>query len=96
MCKRKTKNEALEFLGLIISMPYLIAFIASGIAGGFIWWVLSKTWWGRAVRATAQNPMAAKLMGINTDQVYRIAFGLGVGLTAFGGAIILPYLTVSP
>ena len=90
------QNEALEFFGLIISMPYLIAFIASGIAGGFIWWVLTKTWWGRAVRATAQNPMAAKLMGINTDQVYRIAFGLGVGLTAFGGAIILPYLTVSP
>jgi len=58
--------------------------------------VLTKTWWGRAVRATAQNPMAAKLMGINTDQMYRIAFGLGVGLTAFGGAIILPYLTVSP
>ena len=90
------QNESLEFLGLIISMPYGIAFCASVLAGLAIWWLLTKTWWGRTVRATAQDPMAAKLMGIDPDRVYRVAFGLGVGLTAFGGAIILPYLTVSP
>lgn len=90
------QNESLEFMGLMVSFPYLIAFIASVLAGTSVWWVLTKTWWGRAVRATAQNPMAAKLMGINPDQIYRLAFGLGVGLTAFGGGIILPYLTASP
>lgn len=90
------QSESLEFLGLIISMPYGIAFCASVLAGLAIWWLLTKTWWGRTVRATAQDPMAAKLMGIDPDRVYRVAFGLGVGLTAFGGAIILPYLTVSP
>ena len=88
------QNESLEFMGLMVSFPYLIAFIASVLAGTSVWWVLTKTWWGRAVRATAQNPMAAKLMGINPDQIYRLA--LGVGLTAFGGGIILPYLTASP
>jgi branched-chain amino acid transport system permease protein len=35
-------------------------------------------------------------MGIDTSLMYRIAFALGVGLTAFGGAIILPYVTVYP
>jgi branched-chain amino acid transport system permease protein len=90
------QNEAIELGGLIISMPYGIAFCCSVIAGISIWWVLTRTWWGRAVRSTAQDPMAAKLMGINPDQVYRLAVGLGVGLTAFGGAIILPYMTVSP
>lgn len=90
------QNEAIEVSGLIISMPYGIAFCASVLAGVSIWWVLTRTWWGRAVRSTAQDPMAAKLVGINPDQVYRLAVGLGVGLTAFGGAIILPYLTVSP
>ncbi len=35
-------------------------------------------------------------MGIDAGQMYRIAFALGVGLTAFGGAVILPYATVSP
>ena len=90
------QNEALEVGGLIISMPYGIAFGCSVVAGISIWWVLTRTWWGRAVRSTAQDPMAAKLMGINPDAVYRLAVGLGVGLTAFGGAIILPYMTVSP
>lgn len=90
------QNEAFETFGLIVSMPYAIAFFASTIAGAVIWWVLTYTWWGRAVRSTAQDPMAAQLMGINPNQVYRLAVGLGVGLTAFGGAVILPYLTVSP
>lgn len=90
------QNEALQFAGLSVSLPYAIAFGASAVAGAAVWWLLAKTWWGRAVRATAQDAMAAKLMGIDPDRIYRHAFGLGVALTAFGGAIILPYLTVSP
>lgn len=90
------QNESYEAYGLIISLPYALAFCASVVAGIGIWWLLAKTWWGRTVRATAQDAMAAKLMGIDPDQIYRLSFGLGVGLTAFGGAIILPYLTVSP
>lgn len=90
------QNESLAVGDLMISVPYAIAFCASVMAGLVIWWILAKTWWGRTVRATAQDPMAAQLIGIDPDRVYRLAFGLGVGLTAFGGAIILPYLTVSP
>jgi branched-chain amino acid transport system permease protein len=90
------QNESIEFMGLIISMPYGIAFCASVLAGLGVWWLLTRTWWGCAVRSTAQDPMAARLVGIDPDRVYRFAVGLGVGLTAFGGAIILPYLTVSP
>lgn len=90
------QNESLEWGGLLINLPYAIAFAAAGVAGLAVWWVLAKTWWGRSVRATAQDPMAARLVGIDPDRIYRLALGLGVGLTAFGGAIILPYLTVSP
>lgn len=90
------QNESLHFFELIVSAPYAIAFAASALAGAAVWWLLAKTWWGRSVRATAQDPMAARLVGIDPDRVNRLAFGLGVGLTAFGGAIILPYLTVSP
>ncbi len=90
------QNESLEWGGLLINLPYAIAFAAAGVAGLAVWWVLAKTWWGRTVRATAQDPMAARLVGIDPDRIYRLALGLGVGLTAFGGAIILPYLTVSP
>jgi len=80
---------------LLFSAPYLLAFVVASIAGLALWWVLKKTWWGMAVRATAQDPMAARLSGVSTRRVHQIAFGLGVGMTALGGGIILPYLTAS-
>jgi len=79
---------------LFISVPYLIAFSMSLACGAALWWFMRASWFGRAMRATAQNPTAAQLMGIDSGQMYKIAFALGVGLTAFGGAVILPYVTV--
>jgi branched-chain amino acid transport system permease protein len=81
---------------LFISVPYLIAFAMSLACGGGLWWFMRASWFGRAMRATAQNPMSAQLIGIDTALMYKIAFALGVGLTAFGGAVILPYVTVFP
>ena len=81
---------------LFISVPYLFAFAMSVMCGVGLWWFMRASWFGRAMRATAQNPMAARLMGIDTALMYKIAFALGVGLTAFGGAVILPYITVYP
>lgn len=94
----KTSYQTLSFkLGpLFVSAPYLAAFVMSVLCGVVLWLFMRRSWFGWAMRATAQDPMAAKLMGINSDRMHRIAFGLGVGLTAFGGAVILPYLTVFP
>ncbi|MEH2471148.1 branched-chain amino acid transport system permease protein [Nitrobacteraceae bacterium AZCC 2161] len=90
------QTEALTFGGLFISVPYLAAFIAAVIVSVALWLVLTRTWIGRAIRATAQNPMAASIFGVDTKLVYAIAFGLGTGLTAFGGGIVLSYSSVSP
>jgi branched-chain amino acid transport system permease protein len=81
---------------LFVSVPYLIAFATSLACGAALWWFMRTSWFGRAMRATAQNPMAAQLMGIDTALMYKLAFALGVGLSAFGGAVILPYATVFP
>jgi branched-chain amino acid transport system permease protein len=81
---------------LFVSVPYLAAFVLSMLCGLALWLFMRLSWLGRAMRATAQNRGAALLMGIDADLMYRLAFALGVGLTAFGGAIILPYMTASP
>lgn len=81
---------------LFVSAPYLYAFLWAVVITGALWLFMARSWTGRAIRAVAQDPMAATLAGINTGRTYNIAFGLGVGLTAFGGAVILPYITVSP
>jgi branched-chain amino acid transport system permease protein len=90
------QTMALRLGPFFVSVPYLAAFLMSGASGMVLWLFLGRSWFGRAMRATAQDPMAARLMGINSEAMHRTAFALGVGLTAFGGAVILPYLTVSP
>ena len=90
------QTAALRLGPLFISVPYLAAFAMSALSGLGLWWFLRISWFGRAMRATAQDPMAARLSGIDVDRMRRLAFGLGVGLSAFGGAVILPYLTVYP
>jgi branched-chain amino acid transport system permease protein len=88
--------SALRLGPLYLSMPYLAAFVASVASGLTLWMFLQRSWFGRAMRATAQDPFAAQLMGIDTQAMHGLAFAIGVGLTAFGGAVILPYLTVYP
>ncbi len=81
---------------LFASVPYLAAFALSAVSTAALWLFLRHTWYGRAMRATAQDRMAAALLGIDPERMYQLAFALGAGLTAFGGAVILPYITVSP
>lgn len=81
---------------VLIGLDKLYAFLMAIGSGVAVWTFLRHSRYGQAMRATAQDPMAARLMGINTDTMYMIAFGLGVGTTAFGGAVILPYITASP
>jgi branched-chain amino acid transport system permease protein len=88
--------EGFHLGGIFISDPYLYAFIAAVVLSVALRFFLERTWMGRAIRAVAQDPMAATLTGVDTRRTYGIAFGLGVALTAFGGAVILPYITVSP
>ncbi|WP_454916080.1 branched-chain amino acid ABC transporter permease [Xanthobacter sediminis] len=81
---------------IFIGAPYLYAFIAAVVLAAALWLFLERSWMGRAIRAVAQDPMASTLVGVDTRRTYAMAFGLGVALTAFGGAVILPYITVSP
>ena len=90
------QTSALRLGPLLVSVPYLLAFIAAVVVSILLRFVLERTWLGRAIRAAAQNEAAATSFGIDTKFVYAIAFGIGTGLTAFGGGIILPYATVSP
>ncbi|WP_241672993.1 branched-chain amino acid ABC transporter permease [Lacisediminimonas profundi] len=50
--------------------------------------LIRKTRLGRAMRATFQDPMAAKLAGIKTAQVYASTFALGATLAAIAGMLL--------
>ncbi len=50
--------------------------------------LVEKTKMGRAMRATAENPTVAGLMGVNTNRVISFTFGLGAALAALAGLMI--------
>ena len=59
--------------------------------------IIQKTKMGKAMRATAQNMDAAKLMGIHVDQVISFTFFLGAALAAVAGIMIgMYYQTIDP
>ncbi|RMG85900.1 MAG: branched-chain amino acid ABC transporter permease [Chloroflexi bacterium] len=57
---------------------------------------LTRTRTGYAIRAAAQNKMAARLMGINIYETYAITFGLSIALTAIAGAMMGTFQPITP
>jgi branched-chain amino acid transport system permease protein len=57
-----------------------------------MWLFLLKTKLGRAIRATAQNLVAARLYGVEPRHLYAMTFGIGIGLAGVAGGL---YGTVS-
>jgi branched-chain amino acid transport system permease protein len=57
---------------------------------------LNKTMIGKAIKAAADDPEGCAYMGINLRFVYRLAFGIGVAITAAGGSMMATYRPFSP
>lgn len=73
--------------GYYISVARGYAFIASFVVLGLLFGILKLTKLGRAVRATVQNPTAARLLGIDTRMVSAVGFGLSVATASAAGAV---------
>ena len=48
----------------------------------------TRTWTGRAIRASAVNPQGARLVGVNVAAVATMTFAIGVATTGAGGSIV--------
>ncbi|HZS65118.1 MAG TPA: ABC transporter permease [Xanthobacteraceae bacterium] len=59
-----------------------------------LWFLLHKTRLGRALRACAENPAAARLMGINLPLMILLSFGLAAMIGATGGILIAPLMSL--
>jgi branched-chain amino acid transport system permease protein len=73
--------------GYYLPVIYLFAFAMAAVVLAVLWFVLYRTRFGRSVRATMQDRTAARLVGIDTDRVAAVCFGIGVAVTAFGAMI---------
>jgi branched-chain amino acid transport system permease protein len=79
-----------------VSVSRFYAFLATVILTVLFYLFLKRTRLGRAIRATGQDRDAARLMGINIDRVYNVAFGLGIAIVGVAGAVLMPFYYVHP
>jgi len=55
-----------------------------------VFWFLERTVAGKALRATAANRLAARLVGIDTTMVLMLAFGVSAAIGAIAGVLVTP------
>jgi branched-chain amino acid transport system permease protein len=79
----------LPFIGLgVIGLALIVVFA--------LHLLLTKTYFGKSVRATTQDWEAAKLMGINIDRTYLISCGIGVALAGVAGTAVVLMYSITP
>jgi len=80
-------NKTIHIFGFYLPYIYLIGFGLAVVALAGIYLMLYRTKFGRSIRATTQDMVAARLIGINVNRVAAITFGIGVAVTAAGGMV---------
>ncbi|HIF59212.1 MAG TPA: branched-chain amino acid ABC transporter permease [Rhodospirillales bacterium] len=74
----------------------LFSAVISVVAAIAIILYMKKSKLGRAIRATAQNARAAKILGVDTEKVYAATFGLNAAICGIAGSLIAITFTLHP
>jgi len=77
-------------LGATVPVYNLIVMAASLLIAVAIGWLLTRTTFGRIMRATADNREMAEALGVDLRRVYVRVFTLGTALGTLGGALVIP------
>ncbi len=76
---------------------YRVSLSLAAIAAlGGLYVLFTRTTFGIQARATMQDAETARSMGVNTDRVYMITFGIGSALAGLTGALYAPVVTMVP
>jgi branched-chain amino acid transport system permease protein len=81
---------------LFINEARLFACLASLVIMVALYLFLTRTWTGRAMRATADDPVAAGGVGINVRRTHVLAFMVGTGLAGVAGTLIVTFTAAAP
>jgi branched-chain amino acid transport system permease protein len=85
------------FDGMVtVSQIKVVSFVTALIVGICLAVFLKTSRLGQAIRATAQNPRAARILGIPTDGVYAITFGLNAAICGAAGALVAMTWVIQP
>ena len=84
------------FAGLYFSSPELVAAGGALFTAIALFWFINRTETGLALQAAAEDPQVARLMGIDTDRMYALAWGLSAATVGVGGALLSMHYAIYP
>jgi|Deesub1362B_J571_1020462.scaffolds.fasta_scaffold04938_2 branched-chain amino acid transport system permease protein len=82
--------------GVIVPATKLAAALLSVFAFGSVWLLMNRTRTGKGLLATALNAQGARYMGIPTERMNALAWGIGVGSVTVAGALLVNFWSVNP
>jgi branched-chain amino acid transport system permease protein len=79
--------EPFNIGGAVINLTQILILVTTAITLVGLMWLVNRTKLGRAMRATAENPRVAALMGVKPDMVISATFVIGAALAALAGVM---------
>ncbi len=89
-------RESWELGPVFLNQARTVSFVIAIVLALGLYFFLGRSRLGKALRAAADNPVAASYVGVDVDRAHRLAFGLGVGITAIGGGLMASTQTFQP
>lgn len=83
-------------MGIILPATKVAAAFLSVAAFVAVWLLMTRSKIGKALRATALNASAARYMGIPTERMNALAWGIGGSSVTVAGALIVNFWSVNP
>jgi branched-chain amino acid transport system permease protein len=81
-------NFGVKFAGTVFAANRLAALVLAIVVGLGFYIFLVRTRMGKAIRAAAQDPPVAGLMGVNINLLLALCFGLGAFMAGFAGLLV--------
>ena len=81
-------TDPVHIFGAVLAPKQILILVVSALMMAGLILLVNKTRLGRAMRATAENPRIAGLMGVNSNQVIAATFAIGASLAAVAGVLV--------
>ncbi len=89
-------KEGHQFLGAVITDIQIMILLVSLVSLMSLWVFIQRTKLGKAMRAVADDPIGASVVGINPEKIIIYAFGIGSFLAGAGGILISLETNIEP
>ncbi|MEO8937585.1 MAG: branched-chain amino acid ABC transporter permease [Burkholderiaceae bacterium] len=88
-------NNSIDIAGALITPTQIMILIVAALMMGSLVLLVERTKLGRAMRATAENPRIASLMGVDSNRVIVATFAIGAALAAVAGVMVAANYSVA-